>query len=207
MARPRSGGNSNFSLANFKVKTKVLFLAVLLGMFGINLDGLDDLDDLDNGDVIDEVITDPLDSLYFDEEPDWNAADNFLESIKNSLLAVLLATPVGMLVAFSLWTIHILLVKAIISLSGHKTTTAQEVNSNSNMEMADFRDLGRVFGTPNDLPTTESTSTSETPVQIPISESPPNQSPSEISKFGSFKSTKSSIGSFKSSKDSAHDQG
>ena len=173
-------------------------------MFGINLDGLDDLDDLDNGDVIDEVITDPLDSLYFDEEPDWNATDNFLETIRNNLLAVLLATPVGMLVGISLWTIYILLVKAIISLSGHTTTTAQEVNSNSNMEMADFRDLGRVFGTPNDLPTT---STSETPVQIPISESPPNQSPSQISKFGSFKSTKSSIASFKSSKDSNHDQG
>ena len=173
-------------------------------MFGINLDGLDDLDDLDNGDVIDEVITNPLDSLDFDEEPDWNAADNFLESIRNSLLAVLLATPVGMLVAFSLWTIYILLNKAIISLSGH-TTTAQVAQ---NMEMADFRDLGRVFGTPNDLPTTESTSTSaETPVQVPISESPPNQSPSEISKFGSFKSTKSSIASFKSSKDSNHDQG
>ena len=165
-----------FPLTNFKNITKFLFLA-----FEFNFGNLNDLD---IGDDMDKVLTNPLDSNYIDEEPEWHAEENFMETITDNLLSVILATPAGMAVGLSLWTVYILLTKAVISLwPGNNTTVPvvallnyQEVNSrsatpvnngsatpaNNDMEMRDMRDNGRVFGEgnpPQDLPTTESTST------------------------------------------------
>ena len=272
----RSAGNFkiyfSYPTTDFKTRQKFLFLLA----FEIDFTGLNDLD-LD-GDV-DETKTSPFDSNEIDEEPEWHALDNFIETIIKNMLSVILATPGGMLIGLVLWVIYIHFTKAIISLFGggtnlnstiqdgtlmnnHNLNNQQEdneVNSNSNnIEMQDLRVLGRVFGTPSpqDLPMTDSTSTPlsdemqppalETPpktenengtrvvkelsldmlsAQDPISESSePNEilpfpdpslpvinpvvdfyrrnSPSQASKFGSFKSTTSSVAvSFKSFKE------
>ena len=270
---PRSAGNFKFIFScpttNFKTRQKFLFLLA----FEIDFTGLNDLS---LNEDVDETKTSPFDTNEIDEEPEWHAEDNFIETIIKNMLSVILATPGGMLIGLVLWVIYIHFTKAIISLFGggtshnstiqdgnnHNLNNQQEdtaVNSNSNnIEMQDLRVLGRVFGTPSpqDLPMTDSTSTPlsdemqppalETPpktenengtrvvkepslemlsAQVPTSESSePNEilpfpdpslpvinavvdfrrrnSPSQASKFGSFKSTTSSVAvSFKSFKE------
>ena len=79
---------------------KFLFLLA----FEIDFTGLNDLDlDAD----VDETKTSPFDSNEIDEEPEWHALDNFIETIIKNMLSVILATPGGMLIGLVLWVIYI----------------------------------------------------------------------------------------------------
>ena len=191
---PRSAGNFKFIFScpttNFKTMQNFLFfLAFEIDFTGLNGLGLDE--------DVDETKKSPFDSNEIDEEPEWHAEDNFIETIIKNMLSVILATPGGMLIGLVLWVIYIHFTKAIISLFGggpshnsmiqdgtllnnQNLNNQQEdtaVNSNSNnIEMQDLRVLGRVFGTPSpqDLPMTDSISapiSDET--QPPALETPP----------------------------------